>query len=112
MSSEFNLTSELKEKTLILKIDGYLNNIGGEKISQVVSDHLSKDITKVVMDLEKTKVVNSIGISYLIDVIENLNENNGKLIFTNLSPTIEKTFNIMGLFQFAGKADSMDAALN
>ena len=112
MSSEFNLTSELKEKTLIIKTDGYLNNIGGEKISQIVSDHLTKDITKVVIDLENSKVVNSIGISYLIDVIEKLSENDGKLIFTNLAPTIEKTFNIMGLFQFAGKADSLDAALS
>ena len=112
MSSEFNLTSELKEKTLIIKTEGYLNNIGGEKISQIVSDHLTKDITKVVIDLENSKVVNSIGISYLIDVIEKLSENDGKLIFTNLAPTIEKTFNIMGLFQFAGKADSLDAALS
>ena len=112
MSSEFNLTSELKEKTLILKTDGYLNNIGGEKIAQIVSDYLSKDITKVIIDLENSKVVNSIGISYLIDVIEKLNDKNGKLIFANLAPTIEKTFNIMGLFQFADKADSKEAALN
>ena len=48
MSSEFNLTSELKEKTLILKTDGYLNNIGGEKIAQEVSNHLNNDITKVI----------------------------------------------------------------
>ena len=63
------------------------------------------------MDLAKSKVVNSIGISYLIDIIERLNESNSKLIFTNLDPTIEKTFNIMGIFQFAQKADSVEAAL-
>ena len=112
MSSEFSLTSELKDKTLILKTEGYLNNVGGERIVQEVSEHLNKNINKVIIDLEKSKVVNSIGISYLIDVIEQLNQNNGKLIFTNLDPTIEKTFKIMGLFQFAEKADSMDAALN
>ncbi|MFZ0452359.1 MAG: STAS domain-containing protein [Ignavibacteriaceae bacterium] len=111
MSSEFNLYSELKEKTLILKTEGYLNNIGGERIAREVSEHLNNNINNVVIDLEKSKVVNSIGISYLIDVIEQLNENNGKLIFTNLDPTIEKTFNIMGLFQFAEKADSLDSAL-
>ncbi len=112
MSSEFNLISELKENTLILKTEGYLNNIGGEKIAREVSGGLGKNINRVVIDLEKSKVVNSIGISYLIDVIEQLSQNNGKLIFTNLDPTIEKTFNIMGLFQFAEKAESMDAALN
>ena len=112
MSSEFNLSSELKDNTLILKTEGYLNNIGGEKIAREVSEHLNNKINKVIIDLEKSKVVNSIGISYLIDVIEQLNQSNGKLIFTNLDPTIEKTFNIMGLFQFAEKADSTDSALN
>jgi anti-anti-sigma factor len=112
MSNEFNLYSELKDKTLILKTEGYLNNIGGEKIAKEVSEKLNNDINRVVIDLENSKVVNSIGISYLIDVIEQLNENNSKLIFTNLDPTIEKTFNIMGLFQFAEKADSTDSALS
>ena len=64
------------------------------------------------MNLEKSKVVNSIGISHLIEVIEKLNQDNGKLIFTNLDPTIEKTFTIMGLFQFAEKADTVEAALS
>jgi anti-anti-sigma factor len=112
MSSEFNLISELKDKTLILRTEGYLNNVGGEQIVHKVSEHLNKNINKVIIDLEKSKVVNSIGISYLIDVIEQLNQNNCKLIFTNLDPTIEKTFKIMGLFQFAEKADSIDAALS
>ncbi|HSP88626.1 MAG TPA: STAS domain-containing protein, partial [Ignavibacteriaceae bacterium] len=61
--------------------------------------------------LEKSKVVNSIGISYLIEMIEMLNQNNGKMIFTDLDPTIEKTFKIMGLFQYSEKADSVDSAV-
>jgi anti-anti-sigma regulatory factor len=44
-------------------------------------------------------------------MIEKLNETNGKLVFTNLDPTIEKTFTIMGLFQFAEKANNVDEAL-
>jgi len=57
-------------------------------------------------------VVNSIGISFLIEVIEKLDEHNGKLIFTNLEPSIEKTLSIMGLFNYADKADTVDSALN
>ncbi len=56
--------------------------------------------------------MNSIGISHLIEVIEKLSQSDGKLVFTNLDPTIEKTFSIMGLFQFAEKADNVEAALN
>ena len=110
MSTDFNLTSELHNKTLVIKTDGYINSSGGEKIVQEFSKH--NGITKLILNLEKSKVVNSIGISHLIEVIEKLNQDNGKLVFTNLDPTIEKTFTIMGLFQFAEKADTVEAALS
>jgi anti-anti-sigma factor len=109
MSTDFNLTSELHDKTLVIKTDGYINSSGGEKIVQEFSKY--SGITKLILNLEKSKVVNSIGISHLIEVIEKLNQDNGKLVFTNLDPTIEKTFTIMGLFQFAEKADNVESAL-
>ena len=111
MSTEFNIITETHKDILVIKTDGYINNTAGEKIVEEFSKNFSDGMTKVVMDLEKSKVVNSIGISYLIDIIEKLNQTSGKLIFTNLDPTIEKTFNIMGIFQFAEKADSVDSAL-
>jgi len=110
MSTDFNLNSEIHNNTLIIKTDGYINNTGGEKIVLEFSKHVN-NINNVVLDLEKSKVVNSIGISYLLEIIETLNQNNGKLYFTNLDPTIEKTFNIMGIFQFAKKIDSIDSLL-
>ena len=110
MSSEFNIISEVRDNSLVIKTEGYINNTGGEKILQEFSKH-ENNISNVIIDLEKSKVVNSIGISYLLELIEKLNETEGKLFFTNLDPTIEKTFNIMGLFQFAQKTDSIDSAL-
>jgi len=111
MSTDFNIISETHDKILVLRTDGYINNVAGEKILDEFSKNYTEDMNKVIMDLEKSKVVNSIGISYLIDIIEKLNERNGKLVFTNLDPTIDKTFNIMGIFQFAQKAESVEAAL-
>jgi anti-anti-sigma factor len=109
MSTDFNLFAELHDKTLVIKTEGYINNMGGEKIVQEFVKH--NNINKLVLNLEGSKVVNSIGISHLIEIIEKLNQSNGKLVFTNLDPTIEKTFTIMGLFQFAGKADTVESAL-
>jgi anti-anti-sigma factor len=109
MSSDFNIVSELRNKILVMKTEGYINNFGGEKILEEFSKHSSSTIDKVVIDLEKSKVVNSIGISYLIELIEKISLTNGKMFFTNLDPAIEKTFKIMGLFQLAEKADSNEA---
>lgn len=109
MGSDFNMATQLIDQTLVIKTDGYINHTGGEKIVEEFSKHLN--INRLILSLENSKVVNSIGISHLIEIIEKLNQVNGKLIFTNLDPTIEKTFSIMGLFQFAAKADSIEAAM-
>ena len=66
------------------------------------------ELQKLLIDIEGSKVVNSIGISFLIEIIEKLNGKGGKLYFSNLDPSIDKTFTIMGLFQFAGKVSSVD----
>jgi anti-anti-sigma factor len=111
MSIDFNLVTELYDKTLVLKTEGYINSTAGEQIVDEFSKHLSGGINKLIMDLEKSNVVNSIGISCLIEIVEKLIQVDGKLIFINLDPSIEKTFTLMGLFQFAEIADTIDSAL-
>jgi len=111
MEAEFQLKSELRDGVLVMHTSGYVNNEGGEQIAREFDQHFEKGVKKVVINLEKSKVVNSIGISFLIEVIEKLNDNNGKLIFTNLESAIEKTLTIMGLFNFAAKEATVDDAL-
>jgi anti-anti-sigma factor len=108
MKMDFNLEPKVENDILIIKTKGYINNDGGEQILNEFEKHFSNGITKVLIDIENSKVVNSIGISYLIEIIEKLNENNGTLYFCNMDSAIEKTFTIMGLFQFAKKVDSIN----
>ena len=103
MITEFKLTEEINDNILLIKTAGYINNKGGEEIFNVFNKHFNTGINNIVLDLAESKVVNSIGISYLIEIIEKLNGKSGKLYFTNLDPSVEKTFTIMGLFQFAEK---------
>jgi len=112
MSTDFTLKSEVQHNCLILTTAGYINNTGGERIAQEFYSHQSSGVKNVILDLSGTKVVNSIGISYLIEIIEKLNESGGKMVFTNLDPSIDKTFLIMGLYQFAQKVDRVEEALN
>jgi len=64
-----------------------------------------------VINLAQSKVVNSIGMSFLIEIIDRLQEVDGKLVFTNIDPAVEKMLTIMGLFGFAGKEKSVEEAL-
>ena len=107
MIKDFDLTSSTVNDVMVMKTEGYINNSGGERIAQEFEESFNNGVTKLLLDIEGSKVVNSIGISFLIEIIEKLNGKGGKLYFSNLDPSIEKTFTIMGLFQFAEKVASV-----
>ena len=111
MISDFKINSEANGNYAVIETNGYVNNVGGEAIVNEFSKHKDKGINNFVINLAQSKVVNSIGISFLIEIIEKLNDSGGKLIFSNLDPTIEKTFTIMGLFQFSEKASTVEEAV-
>jgi anti-anti-sigma factor len=94
----------------VLRTDGYINREGGEEIERCIGKLLEGGVDRIVLNLEKTKIVNSIGISILIEVLEKLMERRGALAFCRLTPTIDKTFRIMGLAQYAGIHETEEAA--
>ena len=111
MEQQFNLTSEVRNNCLVIATTGYVNNVGGEAIASEFTKHFEKGTRNIIINLEQSKVVNSIGMSFLIDIIDQLNDAGGKLVFTNLDPAVDKMLSIMGLFQFAGKEKSVEDAL-
>ena len=111
MEQPFSLTSELRGNRLIITTTGYVNNVGGEAIAKEFSTHFEKGTKEVILNLAQSKVVNSVGMSFLIEMIEQLEEAEGKMIFTNLDPAVEKMLAIMGLFKYAGKEPTVEDAL-
>ena len=112
MTTDFKLESSIENGCLVIRTFGYVNNVGGEEIVKCFSEAFENGTSKIVINLAESKVVNSIGISYLLEIIEKLMERNGKLVFSNLEPAIEKTFSIMGLFHFAEQAKTEEEALD
>jgi anti-anti-sigma factor len=111
MEQPFSLTSNLHDNRLVITTSGYVNNVGGEAIATEFSKHFSAGVKEVVVNLGQSKVVNSIGMSFLIEMIEQLQEVDGRLMFTNLDPAVDKMLSIMGIFKFAGKAPNVEDAL-
>ena len=111
MEQQFSLTSALRDNCLVINTSGYVNNVGGEAIARAFDQHFKQGTKYVIINLAQSKVVNSIGMSFLIEIIEKLQDVDGKLIFTNLDPAVEKMLTIMGLFGFAGKEKSVEDAL-
>ena len=109
--SEFTIKENVVDDIVILETDGYLNNIGGEKIAEVFDKYLNENKNKFLINLEKTTVVNSIGVSILIEIIEKLQLVDGKLGYYNLASIVKKTFNIMGLTKYSTIYSSQEEAI-
>ena len=101
MTESLNITVDRREGLAVIYTEGYINNQGGEEIAKAAYKLLDEGYKALLLNLAGTKIVNSIGISILIEIIEKMIEIDGKLGFCCLTPTIEKTFHIMGLAQYA-----------
>lgn len=101
MSETLKLTVDRRDELAVLYTEGYINNQGGEEIAREAFKLIDDGEKTLLLNLAGTKIVNSIGISILIEIIERMLEIEGKLAFCSLTPTIEKTFHIMGLTQYA-----------
>ena len=111
MTDTCKVTVERRGDVAIFWTDGYINNQGGEEIAREAYRQLDSGARALVLNLEKTRIVNSIGISILIEVLEKVMDRKGVLAFSNLTPTIDKTFRIMGLAQYAAIYPTQEEAL-
>jgi anti-anti-sigma factor len=111
VSEACKITVERRGDVAILWTDGYINNQGGEEIARQAYVQLEAGARALVLDLEKTRIVNSIGISILIEVLERVMDRKGTLAFCCLTPTIDKTFRIMGLAQYAAIYPTLEDAV-
>jgi anti-anti-sigma factor len=94
----------------IIAAAGYINNEGGQAIADAAIDLIDNGCGTLLIDLEGTRIINSIGVSILLEIMEKLIEDKGQLAFCNLTPTISKTFEIMGLVQYATVFPDRDTA--
>ena len=110
--SDFITSVKDNNSIVIIETNGYLNNVGGEAVSAVVYEKMALGQTKFLINMAGTKIVNSIGVSILIEIIEKLQEVNGKIGYYNLAPIVSKTFTIMGLTKYSSVFDSEEVAVS
>ncbi len=111
MTESLNLTVDRRDGLAVIYTEGYINNQGGEEIARAAYKLLDEGFKVLLLNLAGTKIVNSIGISILIEIIEKMIVIDGKLGFCCLTPTIDKTFHIMGLAQYEPIFDTEERAL-
>jgi|TARA_B110000908_G_C10211393_1_gene430442 anti-anti-sigma factor len=103
---------ELIGNVVVISTEGYLNKDLGEEIQNAANEHIQNGVNKVLINLERSNIVNSIGASILIEIIEQLQDTDGVLAFCELVPIIEKTFKIMGLTKYCESYETQEIAIS
>ena len=98
-SVQFNVTSRLDGDVAVIYPKGYLNNLSGESLVIECGIYIGKGITKIVVNFSETDLINSIGISMLLQIIEDLRNIKGTICCTNMSKFLRDTFEMLGLIK-------------
>ena len=99
--------------TAVIYASDYLNKLSGERIERECRRQLKHGCRALVIDFSDTKLVNSIGISILLGIIDVAEKSGARIVFSEVNnPTVE-LFEMLGLTRHVVLAkDEREALLN
>ena len=106
-----DIQMQLVEGVAVLYPGPYLNQLRGESIERCCQELLASGVRQIVINFAETELINSIGISILLGVIEAVNEARGRLVLSNLAQSNRELFEMLGLLSHVCIEDSEAAAL-
>lgn len=75
----------------------YLNKLTGEKIERECRRQLDSGCRALVIDFSDTQLVNSIGISILLGIIDVAEKNDAQVVFSDVNSQTIQLFDMLGL---------------
>ena len=89
----------------------YVNKVSGRRIEHECLLRLESGCRALVINFRGTELVNSIGVSILLGVIDVAERRGTRVVFSNLSRHTVKLFELLGLTRLVALAESEEAAL-
>jgi anti-anti-sigma factor len=94
---EVSVTAETRTEVSIVYATDYLNKLTGEKIERECREQLSGGCKTLVVNFRQTELVNSIGVSILLGVIDAANSAGAKVVFSDMNQNTVELFDMLGV---------------
>jgi len=75
----------------------YLNKLSGEKIEYECRRHIEAGCKELIVNFSKTEIVNSIGISILLEVIDVAQNSGARIVFSDVNESTIELFDMLGV---------------
>lgn len=95
----------------VVRAGDYVNKMSGQRIERECLTRIENGCRALVIDFKGTELVNSIGVSILLGVIDMAEQVGARVVFSNVSRHTVKLFELLGLTRLVVLADSEEAAL-
>jgi anti-anti-sigma factor len=89
----------------------YLNKLSGDRIERECKRQLDLGCRNLVIDFRDTELVNSIGVSILLGVIDVAERNGAQVIFSDVNSQTVQLFEMLGLTRHVALARDEQEAL-
>lgn len=111
-STGFSVRSHCVGTTAIIYASDYLNKLTGERIERECKKQLDSGCRALVINFSDTELVNSIGVSILLGIIDIAEKNGAQLVFSDLSIQTAELFEMLGLTRHVMLASDEEEALS
>lgn len=91
------VSAQLSTEPSVIHAGDYLNKLAGEQIEYECRRRIESGCTDLVVNFSKTELVNSIGISILLGVIDIAEKNGAKVAFSDVNENTVELFDMLGL---------------
>jgi anti-anti-sigma factor len=112
MSPHTTIRSRMEHDMHVVYVGGYLNSLLGEEVEKAVRAGFESGYHKVLLNFAGTRLVNSIGISFIIGIVEKVMDAEGKLAFCDVSRINRDLFQVTGLSKYVRSFDTEKEALD
>jgi len=112
ISSGATVKSHCVGTTAIVYARDYLNKLTGEKIERECRRQLDSGCRALVIDFAETELVNSIGISILLGIIDIAEKSGAQVVFSDVNNQTIALFDMLGLTRHVALARNEQEALS
>jgi anti-anti-sigma factor len=85
------------EDTAVVYASDYLNKLSGERIERECRRQLDEGCRTLVVNFAETEIVNSIGVSILLGVIDAASNAGASVVFSDVNDDTIELFEMLGL---------------
>lgn len=108
----FSIRSYCVGTTAVIYASDYLNKLTGEKIERECKKQLDSGCRALVINFSDTELVNSIGVSILLGIIDIAEKSGAHLVFSDVNNQTAELFEMLGLTRHVALARDEEEALS